>query len=755
MRPIATKPFSTIMLITESIVTAENIGLVAMLVGGLGISAAAAQGTIDEVVVTAQKRAQDLSDIPIAISTFDVGALAEKGITNLAGIAASVPSITSAPYPSSNNTLMFFIRGQGTTNPMEITQDGAVGLYVDGFYIARPQSSTFDIADVERIEILRGPQGTLYGRNTSGGAVNIISKKPTGEFGFKQNFNMGSYNEFRSLTTLNLPEVAGVSAKLSHLRSSKDGYVKNAGPSHDFNESEQNATRLALAWRPDAAFSADYALDIGELNSTSVYYQNPSLNGMQLAADGSIYYAKNSRMKRSYRPIDLPLSTSDYQGHYLTLGWELSDNLTIKSLTGYRELSAVMHQDYAEIFFAPYVSVDYVDARQFSQEVQFIGAVPDAGLEYVAGVYYFRESGTHRVLNAGVLDRIVDAEAESAAVYGQLTWTPDILDSRLHITAGGRYTRDKRQAQRDFLLFGAQLPQAVTENDDAYQRFNPLLIAAFDVSDTINTYIKASTGYRAGGSSEASELDGFGNTFRPEDITSYEVGLKSYWWERRVRFNTALFYNDLDDMQITFNPGSGDPSFATAYNAGNAVIKGVEVDLLIMPTENLSLAVDYVYLDAEIKQVDVIPNTLFSEVGSPYRNDSNIARLFNVPLAPRHGVNVSADYMLMRFTNGTLKASLEYNWKDSVYISTASGAAIPNNDFWRIDAHGLLNARLTLALDLPRGDRATVSLWGRNIADQDYQYFVTPTGTPLTGYTTQGTAWNEPSTYGIDISYEY
>lgn len=717
---------------------------------------ATAQQGIEEVVVTAQKRQENLSEIPIAISAFSSETLAEKGITTLAGLASSVPSVTATPYPSSSNTLIMFMRGQGSANPMEITQDGAVGLYVDGFYIARPQSSTFDIADVERVEVLRGPQGTLYGRNTTGGAVNIISRKPSGQFGFKQDFTYGSFDQFRSLTSVDLPAFGDVAVKLSHLRSSKDGYVKNLGASNDFNQEYQKASRLALRWQPAENFSADYVFETGKLNSTPVYYQSPGWNGLPLAADGTTYYAAPHRMKSSYREVDLPLSTSEYDGHSLTLNWDISDSLTLRSLTGYRDLDSYIYQDYVEIFFVPYTTIDTIVSRQVSQEFQVIGSALNDQLNYVGGLYYFRESGHHREIIAQALDRFVKAESESAAIYGQLTWTPPILDNRFDVTVGGRYTKDKREASRDFsLLNGPALPQAVTANDESYNRFNPALTLAYRFSDDLNVYAKWATGYRAGGSSEAAGLDNFGVSFSPEDITSYEIGVKSYAWDRRVRLNVAAFRSDLEDMQIAFTATSADPSFTQAYNAGNATIQGVEVDLLIAPTERFSVSVDYTYLDSEIKKVDVIPNTIFSEPGSQYRNDADISRLFNVPYAAKHSVNIAADYTLFTFASGDLRFHVDYDWKDAFYVTTTSGAQIPNSDLWRVSPRGLLNARLTLALELPRGDHAKISLWGKNLADSDYEYFITALGGPLVGYSNLATAWNEPSTFGIDISYQY
>lgn len=713
-------------------------------------------GAIEEIVITAQKRQENLSDVPIAITTFSNQVLLDRGITTLAGIAETVPSITAQPYPSSSNTLIMSMRGQGSANPMEITQDGAVGLYVDGFYIARPQSSTFDIADVERIEVLRGPQGTLYGRNTTGGAVNIISRKPSGEFGFRQELTSGSFNQFRSLTVVDTPAVAGVSAKLSYLRSDKDGFVKNPGASNDFNEEHQRAVRAALHWQPTDAVSVDYVYEEGEIDSTPVYYQSPSLIGQVTAADGTPYFAKDHRMKTSYRAVDLPLSTSEYDGHYLTATWDVSPLLTLKSLTGYRELESYIYQDYVEAFFVPYTTEDWITNRQFSQELQFVGSALDGALNYITGLYYFRESGHHREIIAAAMDRYVEAEAVSQAVFGQLTWTPGILQQRLDITVGARYTRDAKKAERDFTLIdGTVLPQAVTRNDDDYNQFNPALTLSYRISDDLNVYGKWVTGYRAGGSGEAAALDSFGVTFGPEDVTSYELGLKSHWWNRRVRLNVAAFRAELEDMQMAFTATADDPSFTQTYNAGKAVIQGVEVDLLFAPINDLAFSLDYSFMDAEVKQVDVIANTMFSEPGSPYRDADNISDLFRVPLTPRHSASVAVDWTFYRFVAGDLRLHVNYDWRDEFYGTTTTGKAVPNADLWISQARGLLNARLSARFELPRGDWLEVALWGKNIADSDYEFFITTLGSPLTGYSNQAIAWNEPSTYGIDLIYEY
>ena len=213
---------------------------------------AARSGGLEEVVVTAQRREERLQDAPLAISVLSSEKLELRGITDFSSVAEHTPSISFTPYPSSSNTLIMYLRGQGVADSMQITSDGSVGLYQDGFYISRPQLSTFDLADIDRVEVLRGPQGTLYGRNTTGGAVNLISKRPSGELGVKQALSAGSRDYFRTLTVLDLPEWHGLSSKLTFLYSRKDGLVENLDKSsRDYQEEQQRAGRVALAWDGD------------------------------------------------------------------------------------------------------------------------------------------------------------------------------------------------------------------------------------------------------------------------------------------------------------------------------------------------------------------------------------------------------------------------------------------------------------------------------------------------------------------------
>ena len=306
----------------------------------------AARSGLEEVVVTAQRREESLQNAPLAITALSSETLELRGIKDFGAIAEYTPSMSFTPYPSSTNTLILYMRGQGVADSMQLTSDGSVALYQDGFYISRPQLSTFDLGDVERVEVLRGPQGTLYGRNTTGGAVNLISRKPSGELDFKQELSLGSRDYFRTLSSLNLPDWNGLKSKFTFLYSRKDGVVDNADQfSRDYQEEYQKGGRVTLDWDGGEAFTANYFFEIGEIQSTPVYYQVPALEGFIPG-----YTAQGRPADSTWEPIDLNLSKGDYSAHGLTLTWEVNDNLTIKSLTGYRELDSDIYQDYASAF---------------------------------------------------------------------------------------------------------------------------------------------------------------------------------------------------------------------------------------------------------------------------------------------------------------------------------------------------------------------------------------------------------------------
>lgn len=729
--------------------------------------------TLDDIVVTAQKRAENLQETPIAISALDTGALQKLGVASISDLSTATPSLYTSPYPNSPTTVMMFIRGMGTTNPYQITKDGAVGLYLDGFYLSRPQSATIDMADIERVEILRGPQGTLYGRNTTGGAVNIITRKPTGEGGVRGSFQAGTLDTLRALANVDLPAMGDIAVKVTGLVSNRQGWTKNSG-GKSFGGMEQLGGELAVRWTPGSRTTVDYAFDLGRVDSTALYYNSDILEGF-------LPDYRTSR-SRTYRGIDLPETRTRYHGHRLTVEFEASEALTLRSLTSYRYLKANSVQDYHEIWSTPSINQitnvrpsDVIRSRQYSQEFQMVGSVNDT-LEYVLGLYFFREKADHfsNVLTvtgqvgASPLsisrDRTTWVNSRSVAAFSQLEWTPDILDERLSLIAGARYTWDRRRAERDEVqtvrLANSTVISATSElgleNRQTFRKFNPSGTIRYAFSDDVNGYLKVSTGYRAGGSDEGALI--FDAPFRPETLVNYEVGLKSDLFDRRLRVNLAAFWMDYDDIQIEMQPKVGATSISQTVNAGKGRMAGLEAEVTAAVTEDLRISGSWTWLRPKLKSVLAEPGGVLDPAAnpdSPYRLGDNVADYFVFTYAPEHSFTASLDATLARLGEDSLDLFVSWSWKDRAFVTGGAGPAVPGRDNAAIPSYGVVDARLTWNFARDGGDPWSVSLWARNLFDNKYRANIVPIGNALTGYTGQGYTFGQPRTVGLQLNYNF
>lgn len=746
---------------------------VAIAVGSGPAMAAEDTGTINEIVVTAQKRKEDAQKIPIAITAIGAAELEAKGIRNFEGVARDTPSITIKQGSGDETSPILFMRGQGTSNfPQSINSEGSVGIYQDGFFLSRPQSAVFEIGDIERVEVLRGPQGTLYGHNTTGGAVNIVSKGPSGKPGFKGILEVGSRQYLRTFATLDLPAWNDISAKFVVSKSSIDGYTRNPGGAHDFGLKDDLGGRVQLRWDPSPQFHADYFFEASRIRSTTAYIDNPANNGAVIDVNGVdyLYTDGGHRNDVAFAPIDQPLTRTRFQGHGLTLTWDVSDQLTLRSLTGYHLLRQTGGLDgYVLPGGGRFEQNNLARQQQYSQEFQAVGSLFNRQVSYVLGLYYFKETGFGHSEIVPTLAFDTTTNAHSAAAFGQVTWTPDALAGKLDLTLGARYTHDDRKAHGigTFSAFGFVFPLYDDPAHASFDRFNPAATLTYRWSDDISTYAKVSTGYRAGGTF----FGGFptNNTFEPESITSYELGLKSYLWDRHVRLNVSAFHNKLKNMQQAVPLDTlGDTHI---FNLGRATIDGVEIEALVSPSRDLSFNVNYAYLNARIDRFPVVPGSLYDHAAnpaSPYSVGDDISPLFTMPNAPRHSVGTSVDYTFRHVGNGSLQAHLDYRWQDKSYPLLA-GAVVAGREIAQAPAYGVLNGRLTFETEVSQGHRLSLSVWGKNILDK--AYLITngpfgpsatlsglnvPIGATAAGFARTGTEqWGEPAAYGLSISLQY
>lgn len=687
-------------------------------------------GGIADIVVTAQRREESLQKTPISVAALTGEALEARGITSISGLQSQVPNLQLTPHPNSATTARVFIRGVGNLDD-QITQDPSVAIYLDGIYVGRSQGLSSEVAEIERIEVLRGPQGSLYGRNATGGAINFVSRAPQlGAFEAKQTFSLGNYDMFRARTRVNIPIGETLAIELGYVHARKNGFVENAGTSVSrFGDQPRDGYRAAVRWQPAAGIDLRYAYDRSDIADTPAFIAPVPLYPVNTPRP-----IRGSTAVANLKPNDVRA-----QGHNLTAEFDLGADTVVRSLTGYRKIHNISNQNYFAGVVGPVALFTnrFDDSQdQFSQELQLVGSALEGQLEYVLGAYYFKESAdTHAVTiaaNGRRTDRAVTAANTAYAVYGQATWSPAAMDDRLHVTAGARWSRDERNATlQDRITAGdgtlTVLPAGKGSN--TFTNVSPTLILAYDFAPRINGYAKVSRGYKTGGFNvRASTTQRFNEGFGPENLTGYEIGLKSDLLDNRLRVNLALFHSDYRDIQINVQSDPGNPTRTDVLNAGKARINGLELDLTAKPTDDLTLTASYGYTDAKYLRIEGL-------------NGQNIAGAFAFTNIPRHSLATGIDYAFARTTFGTFAAAVNYSLQDKAFASSGDRRMM-------LPGYGLLDARLTVS-DIPVGTHnLRLSFWGRNLTDTDYLVTSGSVGLP----TTVGGIFGEPRSYGVDLT---
>ena len=680
---------------------------------------------LEEVIVTAQKREESIQKVPLAIAALNSDQLSTMGISSLDGLADSViSSLRVSPNGSSSSSLTIAIRGDGPPDAVQPTSQGPVAIYADGIYLGRANGLTMELADTKRIEILRGPQGTLFGRNSTSGAINIISNDATGEFSVDQLVGRGNYDAFRSVTRINLPAIGGIASKVDYVHSSRNGWVNNTLPGQaDFNEYNKDGGKISLNWDLTNQLNVKYAYDQSDIQSAQVYFQ---LYEDMLGAIGQ----ERNRQSKTRFPLVLQPTDVDSLGHSLIMTWELNEAISINSLSGYRELDEDGFNNYGGTLYSGGLIIDQdIEQHQISQEFQIIGAISEI-IDWVSGIYYFEEQTDFDIQFLSSLDMGFNpvvppmggpvtrstGNAESIAIYGQAAWH---VNKKLTLTLGARYTEDDKSARRAGFLS----PDINSENTDISTAIS------YAWSENLLTYLRYATAYKAGGYNSRSV------SFLPyleEKNKAWEAGIKSQWFDQHLRINAAFFINEYDDKQFDFI----DPSDTTVVETLNAKkqveLTGFEFELSFVPFSGFVLGANYTYLDGDMPI-------------QPHPDGSGATQRFVLIQTPTHSGAITTDYIIANLEVGTLKAHI-----DVTSTSRYAHTTFPSS---REDAYMLINARLTLD-DVSVGNDAKlgVSLWGRNLADEEYANLGFPIGTPpVTTIQSFGT----PRTYGIDLTLKF
>lgn len=696
---------------------------------------------LEEIVVTAERRAENLQQAPLAVSAFSTARLEAIGAKDFTAISDFVPNVNLMPVSGQNGTVLS-IRGIGIGDPSTAV-DPKVGLYIDGVYVARNTGTVFEL-DLERIEVLRGPQGTLWGKNTTGGSINVVTARPRGEFGLVQDVGVGEYGHLRARTVLDLPAAQlGVLGKLStrftYLKTMSDGWARRINSSvpgpRELGELDSDSYRFAANWDPLEDLSIRYAFDHVERRGTA---RQDQLIGAIPALGVGAYVSRRERLT-SFELDDVGDDELEVEGHSLLVDWRLGD-VVLKSITGHRETGLHYDSDldgtptqYTSILlssFRPYTGGLYNvfgdrSHEQISQELQVIGSVAGDRLNYTLGVYYFEEEGresTRGSLYYNSFGVFVDTsktftiDNSSRAIYGQAGWTLPVLGERLRLIAGARYTEDAKDVHKT----NHEGRPADLRGKRTWSNFSPAGTIEFAADDDVNFYLRVAQGYNAGVFNVRSSRS-FSTPAEEEIVTSYELGMKSEWLDRRLRMNLATFLSRYEDMQ-QFPYVAGE---STAVNVGDTDLWGIEIETVARPIESLTLGLSYGYLDYDIKEF------VYGGV--------NVADQAVLAFTPKHTASAFVEYTFPPVSVGRLTLRLDGTHKDKVAFDTLSFRDT------RSAAYSLLNARLTLG-EIPT-DKADVSLslWGRNLTNESNQIFGVDFGEFETG------TFGDPRAFGVDL----
>ena len=721
-------------------------------------------GALEEIVVTAQKREQRLIDVPIAVTALGGEALERRGITNVQGLEGFSPNLQISPTPGNSTAAQIAIRGSVTANPA-LTWEPAVGMYVDGVYVGKTQGALFDLIEIDRVEVLRGPQGTLWGRNTLAGAFNIVTRKPSGEASGSATVDIGNYSARGGKVSIDFPTLGAAKINLALAAHQRDGWVSNkvgnaptppgrAASTSDLNNSDTKSARLAIDVPAsdvvDIAYRGDYN-DVDQNSSFSQLYRSslPFLTP----------YVSKSRLTSA--TIDGPsFERSKTQGHSLTIDWRVSDTNTLRSITAKRKLT---WQDGLDLDGSP---LDIArtqrlsDYSSTSQELQWIGN--SGGLQYVAGVYYFKDDGYTDNPQAFFLDFGPAVGVRFKSQYGFTTKATagfgqvEIpLNDQFSFTGGLRYTNETKTIARCAGLVGIfDYVPCLTRAEKSFNATTPLAVLTWKPDASFSGYLKYAEGFKSGGfNGEAGDpanpipvnIAQVQTPYLPEKLKSMEIGAKWLFADNRGYANLAAFHNKSQDMQLSIFEAKGAAN-SSIKNAGEAKVNGAEFELGWRFEQGTRVQVSLGQMSGKFERyVDRGVEVAFNRAMT-HLPKSTAAATLDAALGSMLGgearllVDVShiGDYTLYAFPLAVLPA-----------VDPASVNSALANDT-RVPSHTLVNARLSLGGIAYGSAKFDVALWSKNLLDEKYIQNMIDFG-PGFGNLTQ-VYFGTPRTYGLQAT---
>lgn len=782
------------------------------------------RAVLEEIVVTAERRETLMQETPIAITAITGEKIADLGIFDITHITALAPNTIMRKQPASNSNTGIMIRGISGSET-SLLFDPKASMYIDGAYMSKTVGAVFDVIDLESVEVLRGPQGTLFGRNSTGGALNVSTAKPTGEFGAKVSASAGNDGYQRFAGSVDLPRMGEMlSVKLSAMTMQYDGWATNDYPGQPSNLASEDdvAYRVALRLTPTDRLTIDYSFDdtdnegvptpfqITEVKSslyngfTVTPFPYAQLGGPLFQQMAATIGDPNSR-REHYSLEANSKEELDVEGHTLTAAWD-NDNVTLKYIFADRKTTQTY--DSTDLDGGAYISPDLLYGggmpvptpgfhagipeafvEMTTHEVQLFGDLMDGRMQFTLGYYNYEEEvyqnnpqtfglpiaflagdptlaaayfgagfcnfvpgvgplciGSQRLpipfpfpgadpnLN-GFVDFIYGQDSESWALYGQATYA---LTERLSLTGGLRYTEDDKTA----FLFNENLGMTSFDqrlvNGQNWDNLSYLATLNYAANEQLNVYFTHSTGYNAGGfNARATTFAAFSQPVNEEEMTALEWGLKADWLNDRLRTNVAIYRNEAEDLIVAqFEAGSGGAS-TVLTNAGKATYAGMELEVVAILTERLIAEVSYGYLDAEFDEY--LARDPFTD------QEVDISNVTTMPGAPEQTANIGLQFDREPGVLGALSLRFDATYTDDVVFHPFQNQYDSSDGYWLMSVRASLND-----IDMGGNGQLRISLWGQNLADEEYRNW----GIDFASLGFAGATWGQPRTYGVDFVYE-
>jgi len=708
-----------------------------------------------EIVVTAQRRPEALWETPLAVSALSGDQLQDRNYNSIQDLSASIANVTVSDYGGSFGVS---IRGIGRPNNGP-SAEPATGAYLNGVFLSRPFEVGAAFLDLERVEVLRGPQGTLYGRNSTGGLINFITAKPSREVEGYGRLSFGNYDSIRTEAVVSGP-IAGerLLGRLAIGTEDRDGYSLNLFDNRRYDNQHAQTVRGTLLFEPTDLLS--FTL-VGDYHRESDRNYATHFLGVGIPGalpTGVAFGGQTVPLDEVGNAIDPRLLNIDsearnrrqYGGLSLDIALELNSNLSLKTISAYRRAKYSFTADFdatTKSFPSNNPEFNYVQGEsvtQFSQEIQLLGEYDR--FNFIGGLYYLNQKLDPAFFDFGFTPEEFPfgllaggrAGTDAYAAFGQGTYQ---LTDRLGLTVGLRYSYEERRVDENWTSGGVQLVGAFLEPcaslpgfvcaqkaDANFDAFTPRFGVDFQITDNLFLYSSVSRGFRSGGFS-VSDLK---PAFEPETVWAYESGIRWKAFDNRVRISASAFHYDYSNLQIQ----QVIDGYVSTINAATSKVDGAEVELLLTPLEGLTISNAFAYLDARFTEFTITDPT-FPELGAQDLSGNTL------PFSPEFSNNLTLSYDVP-VGDFFVRLLGEWTWRDETFFSEFNllNASQPSVSIY--------NASVKIT---GKNDRWFVDVWGKNLADKTVisQNFISSTtlGRPRNGQLAP------PRTYGVTVGYSF